>query len=221
MYKPLITIIPPRLLRDGKRHTKLLLQWCQEDNSSSFSAWLNGLMAGPNDLANILPAFTPTFCHLSYFWSVLRLGLGVGVNNEIYYLCHLTSVSGQSVTVCVCGWMRACKCSFWPNVCKHVSLSPIIISVSMCETLFYLPTQILWSSVIWLWQADGLPSLSVTDAPLHRVHAAGAQVTAGNVAHTANQPVTDMQVVLDDNPTHTGIDTQLSAVFLSLLLVME
>lgn len=45
---------------------------------------------------------------VTYSWSVLRLGLGVGVNNEIYYLCHLTSVSGQSVIVCayVCGYAR-------------------------------------------------------------------------------------------------------------------
>lgn len=117
--------------------------------------------------------------------------------------------------------VRVCKRFLWPNMCKHVPLSPRIISASVCETMFYLPLQILWSSAIWLWQADGLPSLPVTDAPLHWACAAGAQVTAGNVAHTANQPVTDMQVVLDDNPTHTDIDTQLSAVFLSLLLVRE
>lgn len=44
-------------------------------------------MAGLNDLANIPPVFTPTFYYFFYPKTVLRLGLGVGVNNESKHVC--------------------------------------------------------------------------------------------------------------------------------------
>lgn len=91
-------------------------------------------MAGLNDLANIPPAFafTPTLRYLFYSRSVLGPGLGVGVNNEVEYPCHLTSnfLSGHSVCVHVLFsqfkrvplFLCGCYRSVYLSVCVCVSV---------------------------------------------------------------------------------------------------
>lgn len=70
--------------------------------------------------------------------------------------------------------------SVHPRRASMFPLSPwmmsVYLSVCVCVAVFYLPSQILWLSVVWLWQADGLRWHSVIVAPAHWACPAKTQV---------------------------------------------
>lgn len=143
---------------------------------------------------NTPPAFSLTF---RYFFRSSDQP-PVSVNDEVYHLSSHLKPLLWSDTVCmemvlfrpICACVHTCLCGWYRwNVC-------------VCVTAFYLPSQILWSRAVWLWQADGPPWHSVTDAPAPWACAARATL-----------PISLRQTT----PALPPPTPQLSAPFLSVL----
>lgn len=136
-------------------------------------------MAGHNEMSNIFLGFTFSNWHVGTFF-VLAPALSASVNSELYYKSSIVNLYSWSECVCVvCVWrwlhftqyMQVCTPCYWDQF----------------KCVWDLPSQVLWLSAVWLWQTDGLPWHSVTDAPAPEACAAEATlpISLGQTTTTA------------------------------------